>query len=170
MIHLDQRTTVKYLTYFPFLQAVTIGLGPDGELRYPSTHGAANPRKPIGVGEFQCYDKYMLDNLKQYAEEKGNPLWGLGGPHDAPTYDQPPCVDTFFKDQGGSWESPYGVFFLEWYSNQLVSHGHRILSLASSVFRYVFNHITSISFCYKYIGYCVVAPDYLPLRTHGWAQ
>ncbi|KAJ8429574.1 hypothetical protein Cgig2_023780 [Carnegiea gigantea] len=114
---------------------VVIGLGPDGELRYPSCHLAANPEDPIGVGEFQCYDKYMLEQLKQYGESNGNPLWGLGGPHDVPTYDQPPSVDTFFKDQGGSWETPYGVFFLSWYSSQLISHGDRILSLAASVLR-----------------------------------
>jgi len=78
----------------------------------------------------------MLEQLKQYGESNGNLQWGLGGPHDVPTYDQPPSVDTFFKDQGGSWETPYGVFFLSWYSSKLISHGDHILSLASSCFRY----------------------------------
>lgn len=116
------------------ITGITIGLGPDGELRYPSSHLAAKPDENPGVGEFQCYDKYMLSHLKQHADETGNPLWGLGGPHDVPTYNQPPSMNTFFKDEGGSWQSPYGDFFLSWYSSQLISHGHRILSLASSIF------------------------------------
>lgn len=81
-----------------------MGLGPDGELRYPSHHPL--PDNSHGVGEFQCYDKNMLSFLKQNAEESGNPLWGLGGPHDAPTYEHSPNSTCFFKD-GGSWESPY---------------------------------------------------------------
>lgn len=116
------------------IQGISIGLGPDGELRYPSHHQKAKGSKIPGVGEFQCYDKNMLGNLKQHAEATGNPCWGLGGPHDAPTCDQIPTTNAFFKDNGGSWESPYGDFFLSWYSNQLINHGDRLLSMASSVF------------------------------------
>lgn len=116
------------------LQGISIGLGPDGELRYPSYPHLAKRSRIPGVGEFQCYDKNMLSLLKQHAEAAGNPLWGLGGPHDAPTYDETPISNSFFKDNGGSWESPYGDFFLSWYSSQLISHGNRVLSLASSTF------------------------------------
>lgn len=113
-----------------------MGLGPDGELRYPSNDriGRRGATVVSGVGEFQCYDQNMLSILKQHAEENGNPLWGLGGPHDAPSYDQSPNSANFFKDHGGSWESPYGDFFLSWYSNQLIGHGKKLLSLASSSF------------------------------------
>jgi hypothetical protein len=39
---------------------VTVGMGPAGELRYPSyPEGDGRWRFP-GVGEYQCYDKYML--------------------------------------------------------------------------------------------------------------
>ncbi|GAV63404.1 Glyco_hydro_14 domain-containing protein [Cephalotus follicularis] len=117
------------------ITGVTMGLGPDGELRYPSHHCLAKSTNMSGVGEFQCYDKNMLNLLKQHAEATGNPLWGLGGPHNAPDYDQPPNSNNFFSDYGGSWESPYGDFFLSWYSSQLISHGDRLLSLASSTFR-----------------------------------
>lgn len=115
------------------INGVSMGLGPDGELRYPSRHYSGGRSR--GVGEFQCYDEHMLGLLKEHAEARGNPLWGLGGPHDVPSYDQPPTESTFFKDQGGSWETPYGDFFLSWYSNQLIAHGDRVLSLASSAFR-----------------------------------
>ncbi|KAK6122961.1 hypothetical protein DH2020_043295 [Rehmannia glutinosa] len=124
--------------FSPFLGStitgISIGLGPDGELRYPSHHGRVKSNYH-GAGEFQCYDKNMLSNLKQHAEKHGNPLWGLGGPHDAPAYDNCPISGGFFMENGGSWETPYGDFFLSWYSNQLISHGDRILSLAASAFK-----------------------------------
>ncbi|KAF7837876.1 inactive beta-amylase 9 [Senna tora] len=123
-------------TFSPFMGStitgISMGLGPDGELRYPSHHQLS--KNTHGVGEFQCYDQNMLRFLKEHAEASGNPLWGLGGPHDAPTYDQPPNATGFFMD-GGSWESPYGNFFLSWYSNMLITHGDRLLSLAATTFR-----------------------------------
>lgn len=143
---LDGKTPVEVYKEFcesfkcafsPFLDStitgISIGLGPDGELRYPSHHRPG--RSSRGAGEFQCYDKYMLSNLKQHAQTNGNPLWGLGGPHDAPGHDQSPLSAAFFAQDGGSWETPYGDFFLSWYSSHLISHGHRILSLAASTFK-----------------------------------
>ncbi|WCJ23552.1 beta-amylase 3 [Euphorbia peplus] len=115
------------------ITGITVGLGPNGELRYPSHHKVAKGSK--GVGEFQCYDKNMLGLLKQHAEATGKPLWGNGGPHDAPSYNEMPnSRSNFFNDIGGSWESTYGDFFLSWYSSQLLLHGDRLLSLASGTF------------------------------------
>ena len=57
------------------LVEVTVGLGPAGELRYPAyPEGDGRWRFP-GVGEFQCYDKYMLADLKQAADAVGKPEW-----------------------------------------------------------------------------------------------
>lgn len=54
---------------------VTVGLGPAGELRYPAyPEGDGRWRFP-GVGEFQCYDKYMLSHLKHAADAVGRPEW-----------------------------------------------------------------------------------------------
>ncbi|XP_047308152.1 inactive beta-amylase 9 [Impatiens glandulifera] len=114
------------------ITGISIGLGPNGELCYPSQRKLSNN---VGVGEFQCYDKNMLNNLKQHAEASGNPFWGLSGPHDAPSYDQSPNSGNFFNDDNGSWNAPYGQFFLSWYSSQLMAHGDRILSLAASTFK-----------------------------------
>ncbi|KAL9688863.1 hypothetical protein QQ045_033289 [Rhodiola kirilowii] len=116
------------------ITGITMGLGPNGELRYPSHHKVTPDGCVQGVGEFQCYDRNMLNHLKQHAEASGNPFWGLGGPHDAPSYNQSPDANKFFKNNGGSWESTYGEFFLSWYSSQLVSHGSALLSMASSIF------------------------------------
>jgi len=111
---------------------ISVGLGPNGELKYPSF--PEGMWKFPGVGEFQCYDKYMLANLKQHSEAMGHPVWGLGGPHDSPSYNQWPNEGGFFNENGGSWSSPYGEFFLTWYSTQLIAHGDRMLSLAASIF------------------------------------
>uniref|UniRef100_A0A1D1YDE4 Beta-amylase n=1 Tax=Anthurium amnicola TaxID=1678845 RepID=A0A1D1YDE4_9ARAE len=112
---------------------ILVGLGPDGELKYPSLPQAKN-RQAAGVGEFQCYDKNMLNHLKQHAESNGNHYWGLSGPHDTPHYHQSPDATNFFKENGGSWETPYGNFFLSWYSQRLLSHADRLLSVASAAF------------------------------------
>ncbi|PIA58307.1 hypothetical protein AQUCO_00500321v1 [Aquilegia coerulea] len=46
------------------IEEVSIGLGPSGELRYPA-HPSKDGRWEFpGIGEFQCYDKYMLHARK----------------------------------------------------------------------------------------------------------
>ena len=114
---------------------VSIGCGPCGELRYPAY--PENRRCPAasqwcfpGVGEFQCYDKRALLSLAQAASQAGHIEWGGSGPHDAGGYNDLPHDTGFFRSYGGSWDSPYGHFFLGWYSNELVLHGERVLRCA----------------------------------------
>lgn len=112
---------------------ITVGLGPAGELRYPSyPEGDGRWRFP-GVGEFQCYDKYMLADLAKAAEEAGHPEWGYGGPHDAGSYNSRSWETGFFVSDGGSWSGEYGHFFLSWYSGLLIKHADRILGQAADV-------------------------------------
>ena len=40
----------------------------------------------------------------------------------------------FFRSWGGSWDTPYGQFFLSWYSGVLIAHGERLVSMAASIF------------------------------------
>lgn len=40
----------------------------------------------------------------------------------------------FFRGMGGSWDSPYGDFFMSWYSGALLAHGERLIKIATSVF------------------------------------
>ena len=42
----------------------------------------------------------------------------------------------FFCCWGGSWDTPYGRFFLEWYAKSLVDHGERLLRAASRIFNF----------------------------------
>ncbi|KAF8728676.1 hypothetical protein HU200_017947 [Digitaria exilis] len=113
---------------------VTVSLGPNGELRYPSYPPGSNGGGYSGVGEFQCYDKYTLARLKRHAESSGQPMWGLSGPHDGPRYDESPETSAFFSEHGGSWKTAYGEFFLSWYAGELLAHGDRVLAAASMAF------------------------------------
>ncbi|KAL2525236.1 Beta-amylase 3 [Abeliophyllum distichum] len=112
---------------------VQVGLGPCGELRYPSYPESNGTWRFPGIGEFQCYDKYMRASLAATAMAIGKTDWGLGGPHDAGQYNQFP-EDTGFFQRDGTWNTEYGDFFLEWYSGKLVDHGDKILSAAQGIF------------------------------------
>ncbi|GAB2271701.1 Beta-amylase 7 [Dionaea muscipula] len=113
------------------ISMIEVGLGPCGELRYPSypvKHGWRYP----GIGEFQCYDQYLLKSLRLAAEARGHSFWARG-PDNAGSYNSQPNETGFFCE-GGDYDGYYGRFFLKWYSQVLLEHGDRVLSLAKSAF------------------------------------
>ncbi|XVF33333.1 hypothetical protein REPUB_Repub17cG0159400 [Reevesia pubescens] len=113
------------------ISMVEVGLGPCGELRYPSSPVKHGWRYP-GIGEFQCYDQYMLKILRKASEMRGHSFWARG-PDNAGSYNSQPHETGFFCD-GGDYDGYYGRFFLNWYSQVLVDHGDRVLSLAKLAF------------------------------------
>ncbi|PKI46932.1 hypothetical protein CRG98_032743 [Punica granatum] len=113
---------------------IQVGMGPCGELRYPAYPESNGTWKFPGIGEFQCYDKYMRASLQASAEAIGQKDWGRSGPHDSGHYNQFP-EDTGFFRRDGTWNTEYGKFFLEWYSSKLLEHGDRILAAASGIFQ-----------------------------------
>ncbi|PKA50275.1 Beta-amylase 3, chloroplastic [Apostasia shenzhenica] len=114
---------------------IQVGMGPCGELRYPSYPESNGTWRFPGIGEFQCYDKYMMSSLRAAAVAVGHEEWGRSGPHDAGHYNQFPEETGFFR-QEGTWNTEYGNFFLAWYSGELLLHGDRILAAAQSIFRH----------------------------------
>lgn len=76
----------------------------------------------------------MKASLEATAEAIGEKDWGRSGPHDAGQYNQFP-EDTGFFQKDGTWNSEYGQFFLEWYSEKLLEHGDRILAAAKGIFQ-----------------------------------
>ena len=58
---------------------------------------------------------------------------GHGGPHDAGHYNSRASETGFFKSNGGSWDSDYGRFFLDWYSGALVAHADLVMGAAREV-------------------------------------
>jgi beta-amylase len=115
------------------INQIQVGMGPAGELRYPSYQ--LSKWSYCGIGEFQCYDKYMLADLARAAIAAGHPEWGSGGPNNAGTYNSQPSQTGFFSDNGGdNYASAYGRFFLNWYSSKLLNHSEGILSAAQRIF------------------------------------
>lgn len=119
------------------ITGIQVGLGPAGELRYPScpSQKLTWAWRSRELGEFQCYDKYMLASLNACAREIGMREWGNGGPIGAGNLMQNPEQTEFFRGDDGSWKTPYGKFFLEWYSGMLLVHGERICREAETIFR-----------------------------------
>ncbi|KAL2547860.1 Beta-amylase 5 [Forsythia ovata] len=118
-----------------FLEAGTIidievGLGPAGELRYPSYPETQGWKFP-GIGEFQSYDKYLRQDFREAATKAGHPEWEL--PDDAGTYNDTPEKTGFFGPNG-TYQTEKGKFFLTWYSNKLLEHGDQILEEANKTF------------------------------------
>ncbi|KAF8410943.1 hypothetical protein HHK36_003480 [Tetracentron sinense] len=109
---------------------IEVGLGPAGELRYPSypeNQGWVFP----GIGEFQCYDKYLKAEFKEAATSAGHAEWEL--PDNAGEYNDTPEATEFFGSNG-AYLTEKGKFFLVWYSNMLLSHGDQILDEANQIF------------------------------------
>ncbi|CAL5060509.1 unnamed protein product [Urochloa decumbens] len=113
------------------ISAIEIGLGASGELRYPSCPEIMGWKYP-GIGEFQCYDRYMQKNLRKSAVSRGHLFWARG-PDNAGYYNSRPHETGFFCD-GGDYDSFYGRFFLNWYSGVLIDHVDQVLSLATLAF------------------------------------
>ncbi|KAK1286593.1 hypothetical protein QJS10_CPB20g01335 [Acorus calamus] len=125
---------------------IQVGMGPCGELRYPSYPESNGTWRFPGIGEFQCYDKYMKASLRAAAETIGQKEWGHSGPHDSGNYNQFP-EDTGFFCRDGTWNTDYGHFFLDWYSGLLLHHCDLVMSAAASVF-----HATSTTLSAKVAG------------------
>ncbi|CAL8466579.1 g6115 [Coccomyxa elongata] len=132
---------------------ICLGTGPCGELRYPSyqekdgkwsyfgeTLGGLGDlqvqRGLPGIGEFQCYDKFMMERLKRAAEEVNEEEWGDPPREGAGTANSAPWETEFFAlTNSGGWLQPYGKFFMEWYSGCLIQHGADMLDAVLPVVR-----------------------------------
>lgn len=113
------------------IEEVQVGLGPCGELRYPSYQLAH--WSFCGIGGMQCYGPDALSNLEAAATAYGHPEWGHAGPNNCGDYDSTPDNTGFWTGGGDNYQSPYGQFFLSWYSNQLYAHGKNVLTRAKAV-------------------------------------
>ncbi|XP_059598971.1 beta-amylase 7 isoform X1 [Vitis vinifera] len=152
------------------ISMIEVGLGPCGELRYPSypvKHGWRYP----GIGEFQCYDQYLLKNLRKAAEARGHAFWARG-PDNVGSYNSQPHETGFFCD-GGDYDGYYARFFLNWYSQVLVDHGDRVLSLAKLAFEgtSIAAKLAGVHWWYKTTSHAaeLMAGFYNPCNRDGYA-
>lgn len=151
------------------ISEIEVGLGACGELRYPSypvKHGWRYP----GIGAFQCYDQYLMKSLRKAAEVRGHSFWARG-PENAGSYNSQPHETGFFCD-GGDYDSYYGRFFLGWYSNVLIDHADRVLSLAKLAFEgtCIAAKISGIHWWYKTASHAaeLAAGFYNPCNRDGY--
>lgn len=126
------RQTFEHFFHNKTIVCVEIGLGAKGELQYPS-HSKAHGWIYPGIGEFQCFDKYLLKRLKLAADARGCGEWART-PDSTGHYNSLPQDAPFFGD-GGEYERFYGRFFLQWYSGVLLEHGEQVLSVANIIFQ-----------------------------------
>ncbi|CAL5192682.1 unnamed protein product [Lathyrus oleraceus] len=163
---------IEFDEYFEdgFISLIEVGLGPCGELRYPSCPVKHGWRYP-GIGEFQCYDQYMLKSLRKAAEARGHTIWARG-PDNVGTYNSQPHETGFFRD-GGDYDGFYGRFFLNWYSQALVDHGNRVLSLAKLAFEgsCIAAKLSGVYWWYKTASHAaeLTAGYYNPCNRDGYA-
>ncbi|KAI3468492.1 hypothetical protein Pfo_025155 [Paulownia fortunei] len=152
------------------ISAVEIGLGASGELKYPSFSERMGWRYP-GIGEFQCYDKYLLQNLRKAAKLRGHSFWARG-PDNAGYYNSKPHETGFFCERG-DYDSYYGRFFLHWYTQVLIDHADNVLSLASLAFEeiQIVVKIPAVYWWYKTTSHAaeLTAGYYNPSNQDGYS-
>jgi beta-amylase len=114
---------------------IHIGMGPASELRYPSYPLTDGKWKFPGIGEFQCYDTFLMKDLEEalakqhFSEEE---IRKCIPPRDtAGSYCDSPDQSEFFRSL---YATPAGRFFLKWYGNKLLEHGERLLIIANESF------------------------------------
>ncbi|XP_074571422.1 beta-amylase 2, chloroplastic-like isoform X2 [Curcuma longa] len=153
------------------ISELQIGLGPCGELRYPSYPAKHGWRYP-GIGEFQCYDAYLMKSLRDAAKARGHPLLGKVPPNSG-SYNSQPHETGFFRD-GGHYDNSYGRFFLGWYSKVLIDHGDLVLSLAKLAFEgsLISAKVSGIHWWYKTASHAaeLTAGFYNPCNRDGYAS
>jgi len=107
---------------------VQVGMGPAGQLRYPSYQ--LQFWSFCGVGEFQVWDSHALSSFQAATAAAGHSEWD-SPPSDAGSYNSRPSDTGFF---GGGYSSEYGKVFLGWYFDSLKTHGSNVLGAAKSAF------------------------------------
>ncbi|MFC0212617.1 family 14 glycosylhydrolase [Paenibacillus chartarius] len=120
--------------YKSSIEKIHIGLGPAGELRYPSYNfnDANEPWQYPKRGLFQAYSTAAVADFQASMQSKYtsidvlNTVWGS-------TYGsfaeiQPPKGDVFYTS--GDYERAYGVDFLTWYQEVLTKHFASIVTKA----------------------------------------
>jgi len=107
---------------------IQVGMGPCGELRYPS-YLFANGWEYCGIGEFQAWDEHALRSLRYASATRPETENWTRPPADTGTYRSRPgdYGANFFGGTSPGYQSEYGKFVLDWYSGALKSLGAQVL-------------------------------------------
>jgi len=108
---------------------IMVGLGPCGEMRYPSY--PLDRWSFPGIGAFQSFDVHALKSLRTAAQNET-----FMPPH--VNYNDFPQDTSFFSlNHPSNYVSSTGHFFLDWYSAALKQHGTDVISIAQKIFKKV---------------------------------
>jgi len=127
------------------ISGIEVGLGPCGELRYPSYCGEW--RFP-NAGAIQCFDEYSLKNMKNQMIKP--PIW-------ATKYNESPNTIEEWKNVESNEQA---LEFFRWYNGVLCDHADIILSLARQIFGFkvrLFGKIPGIHWWYSDSSRCAEA-------------
>jgi len=117
---------IHFADYIPnTIVEVQVGLGPSGELRYPS-YSLSKWQFP-GIGAFQCYDNYLAKSC--FWKTWVSPPQGV-----LPDYNQTPDKTSYFCENG-TVTTRDGRTFMRWYFDTMYNHGDDMLKRANSVFK-----------------------------------
>ncbi|MGA1837985.1 family 14 glycosylhydrolase [Herbiconiux sp. 11R-BC] len=129
-----------YRSRFP---EITIGLGPAGELRFPSyaSHDRSVPGDPAGYpnrGTFQSYTPAAVQAFADWAVAKYGSVAGVATAWGIPglVYSSisPPTDHELFITSGSYRSIAYGRDFTRWYSESLLRHGREVMQQAIGAF------------------------------------
>lgn len=119
---------------------INIGLGPAGELRYPSYNGHDEGSGYGTRGSIQAYSSLAIDAFREFVRSKYgtiesvNAAWGF----QLADFSQvmPPNHDhlnsNFFHTN--QHFTPYGKDFFDFYNQSLIDHGRQVLEAARGIF------------------------------------
>ena len=111
------------------ISKIEVGLGPCGELRYPS-YVLTRWEFP-GSGSFQCYDERFIDQFKEDAKKAGHEEWTSPPTDTGDSYNEFPGGPEFWRT---GYTTDFGKYFMGWYTDKLIEHGRNVLSIARGVF------------------------------------
>eukprot|EP00931_Biecheleriopsis_adriatica_P100231 TRINITY_DN7537_c0_g1_i4.p1 TRINITY_DN7537_c0_g1~~TRINITY_DN7537_c0_g1_i4.p1 ORF type:complete len:448 (-),score=58.71 TRINITY_DN7537_c0_g1_i4:92-1435(-) len=136
---------------------IQVGMGPCGELRYPSYMASCGWNYP-GVGMLMAHDRGMRDMLAEAVRESCCPADFAGVPRGEPSHaNARPDESSLFRavDKAGEAEEfrhGHGAFFLDWYRKALIAHGETVLREACKVFALCSEGSASVAFSVKLAG------------------
>lgn len=144
------------------ITSIQIGLGPNGELRYPNT--PTDEWYFPGVGAFTCYD----DNMRT-AWTHLNTTYSLPTEQQTGYYLDKPYDTSFFSNGTGGYDSVSGRLFVDWYAHLLVQHGRDVLTMARATLDEYNTTITlSAALPLAYWWYDDITGSRAPVLTAGY--
>ena len=115
------------------ISEIELGLGPCGELRYPSYQDPKGWSYP-GCGEFQAYDVEFTKLLKKDAIAAGKADFAHH-PTNVGGYNTRPGGSEFWRDDASNgFNTEYGKWYIKWYAEKMNEHASRVMKVFREIY------------------------------------